>query len=386
MAFAGIAALITLAVAAALLLRACRAPGWSIIGGVCAGLLLGSTFLGRLAPDLYNKMYQGGAVQRHQLLALEHYQQLALTDPDRKSIAPDAIADAQRELASAQHTFQTPLRIIALCTTALVLLGAAAGSRGESDPRQHWFHGLSIGIWAAALPGGIAFIILHIYQDVAIAPALIASSAVAIGPWMLSQSDRHSADLAEHGGARLMQQAGAVSSTLAILTIAGAFYFSRGASDLIFIIPLAAIIVGWFGLNIAATWLPTLLQFILIPSLAAFATVKIDLYDDFSFWPMLVIIVLSGDGRWFGAYFGALLPGGRESLRTMRLVMGSMACGPTQLSIAVIAAYSAILDAQYIMPIILGAALVEAVAPLRRRMAERLLQTEIEIDEIMKDS
>lgn len=386
MAWLGIALLFVFAIAAAQLLRACRAPGWSIIGGICAGLLVGSTFLGRLQPDLYNKLYLGGAPERQQLIALDAYQKSARADPDRQPIAPDAVMDARRALADAQRDFQTPLRIIALCITTLVLIGAAAGRHGEPDPRQHTIHALSIGAWAALLPGGLAFVILRALLNLPLGPALVASSAVAVGPWLLSRADRDAADFAEHGGARLIHRAGIVSSALAVAALMYGVAESAGVDGLIYIIPLAGLAVSWLVPALHIRLLLPALNHVLLPAVAAFAAVHLDLFEHFAFWPMLLILVLSGDGRWLGAFLGAMMLGGRKGLRTMRLVMGSMACGPTQLAVAVIALAADALAPEYILPIVLGAALVEAVAPLRRRMAVRLLQTEIEIDEMMHDS
>ena len=386
MAWIGIGALIVTAAALAMLLRACRAPGWSVIGGVCAGLLLGPTLLGQAAPDLYHAMYLGGAAQRQQLLALEEYQRHAMMDPDRVAVAPEAIAEARRDLLAAQRDFQAPLRTIALCITAFVLFGAAAGQRGDPDPRQGFIHALSIGGWAALLPGGIAFIVLNHLMGLDAGPALIASSAVAVGPWMLSQADRRAAELAEHGGAHLLFRAGVVASAIAVAALMYGMWRAAGASGLIYILPLAGLAASWLIPPLRAAWLARPLASIAVPALAGFAAIRVDLHHDLSLWPIILLLALSGDGRWLGAYLGAMLLGGRKSLRTMRLVMGSMACGPTQLAVTVIAASSGALPGKYILPLLFGAALVEALAPLRRRMAERLIQTEIEIDEIMNDS
>lgn len=386
MAWLGIAALFIAAVAAAQLLRACRAPGWSVLGGICAGLLVGSTFLGRLNPDLYTKLCVGGAAERQQLLALTAYQQSAATSPDREQIAHDAVLNAQRAYAGAQRDFQSPLRIIALCVTAIVLFSAVAGPRSEPHPDQHTMHALSIGAWAALLPGGLLFILFYGPLGVSLGPALIASAAVAIGPWALTRADRDAADFAEHGGARLLHNAGIVSTALAVAALLYGITKSTNPEALIYMLPLAGLAITWLIPTLGIPWLLPAVHLVLLPALAAFATVHLDLFEHFAFWPMCLVIILSGDGRWFGAFLGAMMLGGRSGLRTMRLVMGSMACGPTQLAIAVIALAADALPPQYILPIVLGAALVEAVAPLRRRMAVRLLQTEMEIDELMKDS
>jgi hypothetical protein len=113
-----------------------------------------------------------------------------------------------------------------------------------------------------------------------------------------------------------------------------------------------------------------------MPAMAACIGVKIDLFEHIALWPLIVILLLSDDGRWVGAFIGAMLPGGRKALRTMRLVMGSMAAGPTQLGVAALGAHLELLPPPLWLPLALGALLIEMTAPARRSMAKRLVETE----------
>ena len=122
-------------------------------------------------------------------------------------------------------------------------------------------------------------------------------------------------------------------------------------------------------------------EIVFVPLLAACVGMKIDIYAHFSIWPLVVFVLLSGDGRWLGALMGALLPGGRKGMRTMRLVMGSMACGPTQLAVAAVAAHTWAVPESVPYALLLGAVYIEMSAPLRRIMARRLAQTEEELEE-----
>jgi hypothetical protein len=118
-----------------------------------------------------------------------------------------------------------------------------------------------------------------------------------------------------------------------------------------------------------------------VPAAAAGVAVKVDLLSDFAFWPVLVITLLSGDGRWLGAFVGARILGGRRGLRTMRLVLGSMAAGPTQLAVTAVAVHTWLLAPHFGLALLLGAVLLELMAPARHGMANRLIKTEEEIDE-----
>ncbi|MCI0351857.1 MAG: hypothetical protein L0Z53_20750, partial [Acidobacteriales bacterium] len=113
-------------------------------------------------------------------------------------------------------------------------------------------------------------------------------------------------------------------------------------------------------------------------SLAACTAITIDPLADFSFWPILLILLLSGDGRWLGAFFGAMSLGSRQSLRTMRLVLGAMAAGPTQLAVLAVALSSKWIEAPFALALLLGAILTELASPTHRSFANRLAKAEEE--------
>jgi hypothetical protein len=118
----------------------------------------------------------------------------------------------------------------------------------------------------------------------------------------------------------------------------------------------------------------------IIPGLAAMITVHLDFIRDFSVWPVLLAAILSSDGRWLGAVLGAMLPGGRTMLRTMRLVIPSMAAGPNQLAIAGIALLTGAVPVALVVAVVIGAGLVDLTSLTRRRLADQLARTEDELN------
>jgi hypothetical protein len=124
---------------------------------------------------------------------------------------------------------------------------------------------------------------------------------------------------------------------------------------------------------------------VLVPVLAGCVAIKIDLFAHVAVWPIVVILLLSGDARWFGAFLGAMVLGQRRSLRTMRLVLGTMACGPTQLAITALAIHTWSIPGEYAMALLLGAVLIETTVGARRSMARRLIQTEEEIQRMTQE-
>jgi hypothetical protein len=374
------------------LLRWARCPGWPVLGGVAAGIILGPTIFGRVLPDRYDELIAGGRPQQQVLrelagrqaadrIAAEH---AGLDDEQMSALArrhADERVEPERRHREAQWSDQRPLRAFAGIIVAVLLLGAAVRAIPRKGAGQA-VGALSIGAWSAALPGGLVFFLLRWAWDVGPHEAALAAAAVAIGPWALAAGDRTAADEAEVGGARLVQTAGRIATVIALILALGALAHARHGQGLLWGAALAAAVGGWLipAPTRAVPALRALLNHLVLPAAAACVAVKIDLLDDFAFWPALVIMLLSGDGRWLGAFAGATILGGRRGLRTMRLVLGSMAAGPTQLAVAAVAVHAWLLSPRWALALLLGAVVLELMAPARRGMARKLIRTEQEIE------
>jgi hypothetical protein len=395
--------LVILPIVCALLLRWGRCPGWAVVGGAVAGILMGPAIFGRIAPEAFEKTFIGGFEQRQALDSLKRRQgadvlaaqtagldEEAMIEMDRRHRAERAPLEEKRD--EAHWEFQQPMRIGVSIVVALALLGAGRLGVREGDRRQGLMAPLSIGAWSSLLPGALAYFAMTWLWRHPPAPSLLAAAAVAIGPWALTRADRQSADEAEFGGAHMIQTAGRIASMIAIVLAAVSLVMARGAGGLLWCLPLLALVAGWLlpkrlkrteGAAPLGASRPSGngLGLVVVPLLAACVGMKIDIYAHFALWPIVVFVLLSGDGRWLGALMGALLPGGRKGMRTMRLVMGSMACGPTQLAVAALAAHTWAVPDSVPYALLLGAIYIETSTPLRRIMARRLAQTEEELDE-----
>ena len=191
------------------------------------------------------------------------------------------------------------------------------------------------------------------------------------------------ADEAEIGGARMIQSAGRAASIVAILWAALAIWWALGLRESLLATPLLALPLGWMlpsRTNVGSTAI-NVIEWIIVPAVSAFVVMKIDAIEDFAIWPIVVAALVCGDGRWFGATLGALLPGGRRVLRTMRLVLGSMAAGPTQLAVTALGVHTGILSPSTSLALLIGAAVIEMSVPLRRRLAVQMETLEAELDE-----
>lgn len=391
--WAGVALLALMAVLWAALLRWARAPGWAVAGGFVAGLILGPTVLGRALPATYEWLYRGGVSERVQLeqtLRAHEGLRQALGEVD----VPEHIYD---ELHEREQAEMAPLReahklamerdqeaMVAFTIVAVAALMLTTGlvSIPASEHRHSAAWPLHIGGWAAILPGSFAAMLLW-WGNESAAGCLIGAAAVMIGPWALTPIDRKAADAVELGGARMIQNAGRVASTLAIVVWLSALAMNGGVALAMMGLPIALMIVGWLAPPIRGHWLRRAIEHSTVPVVVACATVKLDLFADLAVWPTLLFMVLSGDGRWLGAVIGGSALGGRRGLRTMRLVLGTMAAGPTQAAVAAMAAQLGVLGNHLVLAIVLGAVVVEVATPARRKVAERLQQTERELDEML---
>lgn len=386
--------LFVLPIVVAAILRWARAPGWSVVGGVIAGILLGPTIFGRVAPERYEALFIGGVEERAALVDLSrrHGATLAAAHSQLEPAALRAIEEQQRlerapfeeTLEAVRWTFQRPLRSYASVMVTLALLGAGLLREPHGGgQRTGIFAASSIGIWAAALPAGLACAALVWGWHYSVPLAAVAASAVAIGPWLMKPSDRQAADDAEVNGARRVELAGRISSLAALAGLAFALLAAGQYAALAWSAPLLALPIGWLlrssgtgGATPTTRITRGVLSWFVIPCLAACATLKVDLIEDVRFGVTVLFLLLSADGRWLGALIGALVPGGRRILTTMRLVIGSMACGPTQLAVVVLMAHTHVLPAELVIALVLGAVLIELSARARRVMADRIAETE----------
>ena len=369
------------------LIRAGGLPGGALAGGIIAGLLLGPSVFGRIAPDQFARFLDGGVGDAFiELDGLRAIRDAAMLDPTRSGPAPKYLAAAEAAWQAERWTDQLPLRIgAALLVLALLLLGMphrkAASPEGQRSP---WLAPMSIGLWSALLPGGVMFIVLHTLLEFDLATSLWAAAAIAIGAWGVGGFDEAASDHAEVGGKQRMRRAALVASALACAAGAVAAWRMSAAPSAhawLWMLPLCVVLLPTRGVRAGSERTHDVMRQTLMPIAAAFAMLRVDLLEAFSIWPVLLALLLSADGRWTGAFLGAMLPGGRRSLRTMRLVMPAMAAGPTQLAVTTLAATLWLVPQELTLALLFGVLTIEASTVARAAMVGRLLEYEQELDQ-----
>jgi hypothetical protein len=414
--------LATLAVAAIAvllgeLLRRGGLPGSAILGGVLAGVLLGPGVLGRAAPETFERFVAGATPQREALAThLRHFEATEAALESSPDLSPAAQAEARADLAAPLAALQAavdeaawrhaaPLRGALLALALLLLLvGWSTPIGGGASPTRRWADALLLGAWAAIVPAGLAMLLLR--GDAAPSALLVLAAALAVGPWRLGRQDRLDADAAEADGARLLQAAGLVASALAALALVGAAAVADGDGRERAAVLAAAVVVPLLagaaialrarhggavgggaaggGAARAALFEPTWVDRthrLLVPALVSIALLRIEPWLDLRWWPLLVVVLLTDNGRLLGGVLAAFLPGGRRGLRAMRMALGLSAAGPTQAAIAAIAIAWESLPPAWGLALLLGAAVPELSTPLRARAAAMLDAAERELDE-----
>jgi hypothetical protein len=377
--------LVVVSTAWALLLRRTRCPGWSVVAGVAAGLVLGPTFLGRVAPDLYRGVFDGGLEQGRQVerLISRHGAEQAAAHAAGATVETigalerrqsEAVETATGLWRDARWTHQRPQRNLVAILAACTLAGAAAFAIPRSRHTPSKVAVVSLGAWSAAVPGAVAWFMLRGIWEVGAVESMLVVAAVAIGPWALAPTDRDIADEAEMGGARLVQAAGRIATLIAAGLAVAALTRAHGWTGLLWAAPFAAVPLGWITGWPAARISRGILQLVIVPAVAATVAIRIDVLEDLTPWPVLILVLLSTDGRWLGAFTGVQILGGRRGLGTMRLVMASTAAGPTQLVVTAIAVSTWSIDTSLGLALLLGAVLIEVTGPARRSVAQRLIQ------------
>jgi len=429
--------IVATAAACAALLRGAGAPGWATLGGIMAGLLLGPVILGRVSPDFHERLFVGGQAERQKRdsLAIRHGAERLVIAPHlgattenmrRDEVRRTAEMDAAiARLLAARRMDQRPLLAFTLALAFVALLSASTRPPttpdltrlGEEYPDRStasshpvtslplaprstdW---LSIGLWSATLPGAMAFFACSFLFDCSVPQSLAVAAAISIGPSLAFDASLRTIDDGDPGSARTIILAGIVASVLAaILWIASILMQPLEWTSAFLLLPLAALPVRWLLDRtrsrdpIAANpvdetsvpsagmlrppRVPMLLHWMVLPSLAALAAIRIDVLDHTRLWPMLLFLLLSDDGRWAGSFLGSMLAGGRTALAAMRLAVPAVAAAPTQLALTAVLVSAARAPETILWPLQLGVAVIESTYGLRLRMLGRLAQLEREL-------
>jgi len=388
MIFAYLAGLVVLAAVLASAVRRVGTPGPAVVGGLVAGVLLGPTILGRVAPVWYEQTAVGGRQARIELEATSEWQQenplpQALTPEEARERAFDhevAIREKRQQLEDVRWEHQTPLRLSGFGLVGLFLLGAGVARERLAGERPDWYAWLSVGLWSALFPAATALLLLR-WLEYDTAPAVAAVACLAVGPAFMSRFDREAAEAAEAGGGRLLRAAARMATLVGVAGMTWALWVADVPASAFWPAASAMAIacVGWLVPPVGSNLARAAVERILAPALAALAAAKVELFIHFELWTIVLVVLLAGDGRWLGAYLGAMLVGARRSLRSMRLVLGALSADTAQIAFTVVGLFAGVISESLAYALLFAALIMAISTNARKRIARQIEETEEEL-------
>jgi len=389
----------------------------AILCGMLVGTLLGPAVFGRLAPELAEDMLLGARAERESLVAIErelsaftHAAGAAGTAPAIvESDLAARLADqdvADERYREATWDAQRPARLavvllasVVLATACLRLNGSLPEARDcvatpgldpddpSATPAPTRVHRLAdavtIGLFGASIASLLGLLALRVWEEPLFGPsAFITLAALAIGPWIPSPEAIGILERHEPRGGDLVRRAAAVSSGAAALLLGAVLLTNSvelGREGRLTLLAVVAVlgVSSLVGLlrplrapagDVATTWARGL-TLTALPALAALATSRIEWILDFSIAPVLVLPLLSSDGRSAGVFLGAAAAGGRSFAGWARLMISSAATGPTQLAVVAVGLWLELLPGWLGAGLLLGVGLIECTRWMRRAAA-----------------
>ena len=370
----------TLAAALGYLLRACGLRHAWILAGLCTGALLGAGGVGRVAPSLHDRFIAGAANERWQVFVAQRSIDLArLTalahgvevDPDETAALQSSLRAADLHVENAKRDFDTPAVWLVALLATFVMVGASP-LLGRVTWWQHG--GPAIGAWYVALPAAV--VVLTLTLTGASEPQawwMHAIATVAIGCSTLASREVWTATRMLGTGATALDPARATAGVLA-LALAALAWWSDGRDATAWMLPWGAMLAAW-GL---ATQPPANLLRLAGPVSAgavAIAMTRLDVSIDWLGWVALGVFVAAEDMKWLGAGIGVSLWGGAGWKRSIRATMPLADGSRAQAVLASVAVLEGLVPAWMGLSLLVSAAAVELLKPVRRRTALRLDQS-----------
>lgn len=353
---------------------------WSVLGGAVGGLLLSSLVLGAVAPSFWSDIFEGASSERVTYVALQHQQQIdraAATVLGIPELELKALAHSQAELLQREMTLvndaiwqnNAVTRIFCMLLIVFILAGGAMRRHATGNPLH--FSMLSVGVWSAIIPGGLLAALSYWLWGTSVTTSLAFGATLAAGPWTLQAWERTSADNSALHGASYMLQCGRVAWIVATSVALFVSWQIHGVMSLVWLAPLLLLPCVW--MLPARNWwvLNMFVDYVAIPSVMALSLVSMNIGEEFSFWPTLVVILLCADGRWLGGIIGLGLLGGHSSEKSMKLAIPLVDAGISQMCMVALLSLSGVLPASFALAALVGVVFLECTVATRMKFVEK---------------
>lgn len=344
------------------------------------GALLGAGGLGQVVPAWHDRYIAGAVMERRETFVAERAIELAQLAalPQGARVDSEDLARLESQLRAAQEherDAKTGFDLPALWMVALLGAFVMVGASPLLGRVVWWRHGgPAIGAWHVALPAAMVVLTLSV-MDVSQPRGwwMYAIASVCVGCATLTSREVWTASRMLGAGAMSLDPTRGMAGMLALL-LAALAWWSDGRDGTAWMLPWGAMLAAW-GL---ASEPPAKLMRLAGPATAgavAIAMTRLDATADWRGWIVLGVFVAAEDMKWLGAGVGLSLwsrTGWTRSLRaTMPLADGSRA----QAVLASVGVLEGLVPAWMGLALLVSAAAVELLEPVRRRTALRLDQS-----------
>ena len=373
-----------LAVGLGALLHGCGLRRSWIAAGLCVGVLLGAQGLARVRSDWFDRCWFGAAAQRREAFIAARAIDVATATalPNAASVDEDFVATMEAErraadmrLAEARERFDAPalwlVSLLAAFTmvSASPLLGRVAWWSGGGPP---------IGVWSIAAPGAaVVATAALVDQGEPSAWWLQAVAIVCLGAANLRPRDRWNAVRLLGRHAHAIDAARATAGVCALGCVLAACWIDQSAPAA-WLLPWGASVAAWGLLNTP----PAALQRCVGPAVAAataIALTRLDPIEHWNGWAALGCFIAAEDLKWLGAATGLSLWSRTPFTASLRACLPLADASVAQAALAAVATLAGLMPPWMSLALLVAAAAVELLEPVR-------LGTALRLDEAMQGS
>jgi hypothetical protein len=360
------------------LLRSCGLRRCWAIAGLLTGVLLGVQGLGRMNDRMFERFFMGAGEARRSLFVASRSIEVTsmVAVPQGATIDEEQLAGLEAERAAAATRFASARRSFDedaawfVAVLAAIVMVAASPMTG----RVPWWKdgGGPVGTWCLAAPAALLLVALSFSRDPE--PQVWWMSALAIaclGAPALQPRDRWTAVRLMGSRATVLDAARGMNGACAIL-LAGAAWAVDDSHTTAWLLPWATALAAW-GLAASPRGMLARLTGPATAAAVAIAATRIDPIADWEAWFALAVFVAE-DLKWIGAAFGVWLWGRVPWFASLRACMPMADTATAQAVLGALAILSGFVPIWLGYALLVSAAAVEAMEPLRRGTALRLDQ------------
>ena len=371
-----VAALIA-ALLGALLHNAGLRRAW-VIAGLLAGALLGVQGLGRVNERLFERFFLGAGQERSDLFVATRSIDLSemIAAPRGASLDEEQLAGLEAEraaaatrLANTRRAFDEDAAWIVAVLAGVVLMAAS-----PMTGRTFWWKdgGGPVGTWCLAAPAALLLIALSFSREPD--PQVWWMSALSIaclGAPALQARDRWTAVRLMGARATVLDAARGMNGMCAIALACMAWGLDETHTSA-WLLPWATALAAW-GLAVPPRDMLARLTGPATAAAVAIGATRVDPIGDWEAWFALAVFVAE-DLKWIGAAFGVWLWGRVPWFASLRACMPMADTATAQAVLGSLALLTGFVPVWLGYALLVSAAAVEAMEPVRRGTAIRLDQ------------